>query len=138
MTDDKTPDLFAQTISKFSRQITEFVELTNAKAAAGRDKGISKAEAHAASEHAQWPELAAGYLDRFMRFSCSLQGGRFQTTHFRHWAEVQGLPSPPDPRAYGGIIRRAAKAGRIVADGYACKPDESSHACPAVVWRVVK
>lgn len=97
-----------------------------------RDSAMRIAEAHADTVAPGWPFLAARYLARAMR-----EMQRFQTTDFRKWAELRGLPSPPDARAYGGVIRRAAKAGKLVADGYACKADAQAHACPAVVWKVI-
>lgn len=119
MTDDTTGDLFDE-------------------GARGRDEGIRRAEEHAtavmpgAPLGVTWPELAAFYLDTALGGALK----RFQTTDFRKWAEARGLPKPPDPRAYGGVIRRAVKAGKIIADGYAQKGDGTSHNCPAVVWKV--
>jgi hypothetical protein len=104
------------------------------EAARLRDEGIRIAEAHAASVTPDWAELANFYLRAAIDWGNLT---RFQTTDFRKWAENRGLRAPPDPRAYGGVIRRAAKAGKIVADGYAVKSDPSAHCCPAVVWRVV-
>ncbi len=110
-----------------------------------RDEGIRAAEAHADSVAPDWAERASWYLrvatdGRPIDRDCPNwpRLSRFQTTDFRKWAEARGLPKPPDPRAYGGVMRRAAKAGLIIADGYAQKPDASAHACPAVVWRVAR
>lgn len=99
-----------------------------------RDEGIAIAEAHAAAFVPEWASLAAGYLSAAIH-SAALE--RFQTTDFRKWAEARGLPKPPDPRAYGGVMKRAAHAGIIVADGYAPKGDSQAHCCPAVIWRAV-
>lgn len=99
-----------------------------------RDEGIRIAEAHAASVAPDWPELAWFYLTAATDWG---NLSRFQTTDFRKWAEARGLPKPPDARAYGGVMRRGIKAGKIRADGYAPTPDPQAHCRPAVVWRVV-
>lgn len=125
---DKTLDLFA------SRGMAAQKAVDEAAACAARDEGIRIAEAHAASQSPDWPELAWFFLKAAVEWR---NLSRFQTTDFRKWAEARGLPRPPDPRAYGGVMRRAARAGMIVADGYAPKTDSQAHCCPATIWRAL-
>lgn len=60
----------------------------------------------------------------------------FITEDFRSYAEENGLEKPDEPRAYGGIMRNAAKAGIIETTGkFRCMNNPKSHSCPKIVWK---
>jgi len=75
-----------------------------------------------------WSERAYNTLLRFLETRLT----PFLTEDVRVWADEAGLPGPPDRRAWGSIIKRAAKAEQIVKVGYA--PAESSNMSPKVQW----
>lgn len=105
-------------------------QLTLKLARAGRDAGIARAMGHADRVNGDWSERAfvamrsrLGYMERFtcedMREACS---------------EIQ---TPPDARAWGGIMLRAARAGFIVQDGWTIARAANVHCSPARVWRSI-
>ncbi len=61
-----------------------------------------------------WSARAHELLARFL----VAHPGEFLTEDFVTWATWRGLPVVAEPRAIGGIIRAAAKAGVIVRVGY--------------------
>jgi len=60
-------------------------------------------------------------------------GQPFLTEDARAWAESQGLPPPPDNRAWGHIAKSMSTAKHTVFAGYA--PAKSSHGSPKCMWR---
>lgn len=106
-------------------------------AEARRDDGIDRAVAHAEANHKLWLERGVGMLRYFVE---GLHGKGFLAEDFVAWLQKQTpttlktvFPKPPDPRAYGGIIQAAVKAGIIVKVGYA--PAKSSNCSPKCLWR---
>lgn len=96
---------------------------------ARRDSGIQRAADHAGT---RWNRLARGYL---LEFVSRLQIGHdFLAENFREFAEDRGLEPPPDGRAYGHVLRSAARDLLIRKVGYA--PAKSSNLSPKVLWRV--
>src|SRR5579862_3887558 len=79
-----------------------------------RDDGIARALTHAESVRMGW-NMAADEL--LLRFLGTVQGG-FLAEQFVAYAEKGAFPPPPDARAWGGVIRRAAIAGIIRRVGY--------------------
>lgn len=91
-------------------------------------------------------QLAADHADRvtggnwtadawdfFIGWAKAQQGKTFQGEEARQAANGL-LPEPPEPRAWGAIVMRAAKAGLIVRVGYAPVKDPRSHHSPKSVW----
>lgn len=73
--------------------------------------------------------------DFFVSFGQNTRGNQFMAEDVRHEAErSKKVPSPPDRRAWGAIILRAAKARLIVRTGYASNKDPSCHGSPKAVW----
>lgn len=94
-----------------------------------RDDGIQRAADHAGP---QWNRIARGYLLEFLaRLSI---GHDFLAENFREFAEGRGLEQPPDGRAYGHVLRSAARDLLIRKVGYA--PAKSSNLSAKVLWRV--
>jgi hypothetical protein len=79
-----------------------------------------------------WQEAA---YDRLRIFLILIAGAPFLSETFVLHAEAHGLAPPKDARAYGAIIRRAARRGQIVKVGYA--PAASSNLSPKCLWRGV-
>jgi hypothetical protein len=96
-----------------------------------RDLGIDRATSHAAHDSDGWNDRAAGALCSFLIERC---GEPFLAEEFVVYAVNRfGLQRPPDARAWGGPIRRAALARRIVKVGYA--PANTSNRSPKALWQ---
>lgn len=98
-------------------------------AAARRDDGMQRAVDHAERVAAGWKRRAHGYL---LEFLCSRKES-FLTEDVREFSERKGLDAPPDGRAWGAIMRAAAKEKIITKIGYA--PAKSSNLSPKVLWK---
>ncbi len=98
-----------------------------------RDAGIKLSADHAELNEPGWQEEAF----RLFRIFLDAVTRGFQTEEARSWAESHGLNDPPDKRAWGGIIRRAAREGLILRAGFALANDPKSHRAPSTVWRKV-
>lgn len=94
----------------------------------GRDAGIRRAEDHAGYV---WIDCAQEYFDLYL---LTQQQPTFMTEDIRKWSHERGCPMPPDGRAWGGIILRAAKKERIKAVGYAPMKSRNCHGDPKTVW----
>ena len=95
-----------------------------------RDDGIARALAHADDVTPTWATVAAGYLALFAR-----RKTEFMAEDVRAHAESHGFAVPPDCRAWGKVVREAARAGLIVRTGYAPNKDPKCHCSPKSVWR---
>lgn len=96
-------------------------------AAERRDDGMTRAVQHADAVELFWSESAYAHLMDFCRTQKA-----FLTEEARQFAEGRGLTNPPDSRAWGAVIRRAAKNGLIQRIGY--KPAKSSNLAPKCLW----
>lgn len=93
-----------------------------------RELGMARSAAHANEVESEWTGQALGLLVAF-----ALQVGRaFLVEEARAWAEAQGLPPPPDLRAWGTVTRRAMAKKRITKVGFG--PAASSNCSPKVLW----
>lgn len=92
-----------------------------------RDVGIERAGDHADREHAEWRDRAATLIGEYAE--CH---GRFLIEDVVPFARAQGLPDPPDGRAWGAAAQRARRVGLIRSCGYA--PARSSNLSPKVQW----
>lgn len=102
-------------------------------AEASRDEGIARAVARAEANSPQWSARALGLLRHFVELH---KGTTFLAENFVEWVEKTyplSFPKPPDPRAYGGVIRAAAKLNMIEKVGYA--PAKTSNCSPKCQWR---
>jgi hypothetical protein len=100
-----------------------------AEAKKRRDSGIWQAVERADREVDNWSADALGLTQRF-----AVQHAHrpFLTEEVREWARLHGLPQPPDGRAWGAVMQRAARAGYIMQMGYA--KARSSNLSPKVLW----
>jgi hypothetical protein len=93
-----------------------------------RDRGMKRAAEHAEDVMPGWIDDALKHLRRYV---AQRKGAPFLTEDFRHWAQTR-LSLPPDGRAYGNVMRAAARAGVIKRQGFA--PADSSNGSPKVQW----
>jgi hypothetical protein len=100
-------------------------------AAARRDTGIARASDHARRVDPAWLEKALGYVRLHAMVATA-----FLTEDVRAMAEADGLPDPPDGRAWGAVMRTAKHRGIVRAAGYA--PAKSSNLSPKVWWAAVR
>ena len=99
----------------------------NDGAATRRDDGIRRAVEHADSVEPSWSDRAGAML---LQYAASREA--WMAEDLREWAHARGLPSPPDGRAWGVVVRRAAAAGHIVKVG--AGPARSSNLSLKHVW----
>lgn len=92
-----------------------------------RDDGIRRAVEHADAVVMDWSSHA---LVKLLEYAA--MHDIFMVEDVRVYAEVKGLPAPPDGRAWGAVVQRAAKSGQIIKLGYA--PARSSNLSPKVQW----
>jgi len=118
------PDLFAS----FTRTGSSIVPPTpDELARRRRDTGIGRSADHAHRVDPLWQERAVRVVALYARYH-----EHFQAEDVRDVAETTSMPLPPDGRAWGAVMKRAAKEGIVKADGYA--PSNSSNKSPKVRW----
>lgn len=91
-----------------------------------RDAGIQSAAEHAG--HA-WNVLAYQFLEGF----ATAADRPFLIENVVTAAAEAGIPEPPDRRAWGGVVQRAHRAGKITKCGFAASA--SSNCSPMLLWR---
>lgn len=122
-----TPDLFEN--FSFTRTGQSIVPPSAEELArARRDLGIARAADHADRVSPEWKAKALAQVKAYAALH-----PHFLAEHARGFAEANGLPAAVEPRAWGNVMRCAAFAGFIVADGYA--PANSSNRSPKTLWR---
>ena len=96
-----------------------------------RDRGMEKALSHADLITEKWSERAYNFLRDYMRYSTV-----FMTEDVR--AASKGLvPEPPSNRAWGAVIMRAIREGRIRRIGFQAVKNAKAHCTPAALWQVI-
>lgn len=98
-------------------------------AEATRDTGIHDSAEHAEHDIPGWQEDA---VECARQYAAGRGGDTFLAEDVRYWARINGLPEPPEPRAWGAVIRAASKAGYIRRAGYG--KARSSNLSPKVLW----
>jgi hypothetical protein len=97
------------------------------------DDAITSAVSHADRVSPMWSSMAYGALLAF----AATEGGKFTSEDVRAVAEYAGLPTPPDQRAWGGVFRRAARAGKIRRVGFGESQNKQAHCRPVAQWMLV-
>lgn len=98
-------------------------------AAQRRDEAIQKVVDHADALDPHWSERAYASLMLY----CFQNKDPFITEEVREWAENMGLVHPPhDGRAWGHVMKRAAKNELIKKIGYGLA--KSSNLSPKIQW----
>lgn len=96
------------------------------------DKGIERSINNANKKIDGWADIAFGFLENYIK-----QHSEFMTEQMRN-ASIGTVPEPPSNRSWGGVIRRAAKEGKIFRKGFQNTTNENSHGTPATLWEVRK
>lgn len=101
-------------------------------------RALAEAGGNAALDHADREE--PGWSDQAeAHFTAFLAGPGydkpFMAEHVRAWAQKRGLAEPPDARAWGPILMRAARNGIIVKHGYGPAGNRTAHASPTTIWK---
>lgn len=91
------------------------------------DLGMARAAEHADRVEPDWSERAFAELHLYCQ-----PGAEFTAEEARAAMHANGLPYPPDGRAWGGVFKRAASRGLIVKIGYA--PRRCGNMTPTIVW----
>lgn len=100
----------------------------------GRDTGMARVTASADDAHANWSATAYLTLRAFVR----RREHAFTAENVRAFATEKGLPDCHDDRAWGPVLRRAAKEGLIRKTGYRQAEGRACHMHPVTLWRVVR
>lgn len=104
-------------------------------AAQARDAGMVTALDHADAVHGDWRGQARTALHAFRS---RVGAADFQCEQLQEFAEnVCGVPPPPSPTAWGGIVRGAANGPKALLEHRGTRNTRrpSGHAHPAAVWR---
>ncbi len=93
------------------------------------EQGAAAALAHAEQVHESWGNRAYAIL-------LEIAAGRrpFRTEEVRAAAEEKGLPNPPSARAWGSVINRASRAGKISRVGFTACDNPKAHSCNVSIW----
>jgi hypothetical protein len=97
------------------------------------DAGIKQAVDHADSVNEGWSEQAYNVLDEYSQMFAAYPD--FQIEEVRDYADRMGLEKPPSNRAWGGVVRRAVKAGLIERVGFKATNNKVAHGSLAAVWK---
>lgn len=97
-----------------------------------RNRGIERAIAHADAEFTSWSDVAFAHLKVFVLRRA--RGATFTAEQIREHADKQGFRSPPDRRAWGAVMLRAARAGLIRKNGWTIATDPRVHCNPVTEW----
>lgn len=93
------------------------------------EDGIKRAVDHANLVQPDWSDDAynflLGYAERHETLTCEQV----------RIAAAGTVSQPPRNQAWGGPVRRAAKAGLLAKQGYAHAKDPKVHMSPVMVWR---
>jgi len=93
------------------------------------DFGIQLAVDHADHESPEWSEWAY----KIMLWFIDSNDKPFMVEDVRQAAK-DVLPAPPSERAWGAIVRRAKKEGKIKMVDYSQVKNERAHCTPASLW----
>lgn len=93
-------------------------------------EGAQRAADHAEAVTPGWNEQAYSML-----LSFAADHFEFMTEDVRVWAHGEGLPQPPDARAWGSVVLRAVRAKAVFRDHYRKTRIPPAHACDRPVWR---
>ena len=96
-----------------------------------RDEGMARAVEHADAIYPEWSDVALSLL----RTWCASRIGQQFLAETPRGALEKMLPVPPDKRAWGAVMLRAAKAGYIEKVGYGACQAPNVHRSICTMWR---
>ena len=99
----------------------------------GVQEAIEAVEASANRAQEGWSSEAYSLLLQFIA-----ENPLFKAEDARAFAHIQGgLAKPPDLRAWGGVVQRAAREGRIKKVGHGKSNNKLSHYRPVMIWQAL-
>lgn len=98
------------------------------------EQGAQLAADHADAVIEDWQDRAFYLLTEFCRHHA--YGAQLTSERIRQYAEKQGLPNPPDKRAWGAIMLKAARKNLIRKIGWTTANDPKVHNNPVSLWTV--
>jgi hypothetical protein len=81
----------------------------------------------------KWNDEAYSYLKRYT----DRRTGIFLCEEFRMWATSNGMRTPSDDRAWGGVIRRGVSNGLIKNHGVTRSNNDSRNRGFVTLWEIV-
>ena len=97
-----------------------------------RDAGIEEAIEHADNVITGWSDKAYQILRQFLNTIDS----EFMVEQVRQYAAgIEGYEAPSHDRAWGGVVRRAQKAGLVIYVTTRRTSNVNAHRTPAGLWR---
>jgi len=115
--------------AKPAKLIKPIVFTTGAK---GRDDGMKRAIDHADAVIEDWGVRAMNILLIYVGAMAS--GDHTICEDIRQYAEIRGLPNPPDKRAWGSVMTCASRRKVLRSVGYAKARDPKVHCTPTTLW----
>ena len=101
-----------------------------------RNDGAARAAEHADRTIPTWAERATLAVHVYLVREIAQE---FTGEDVRVWAsEHMGVPEPPDRRAWGAVMMRIAREGKIRRIGYQPHKDPSRHNGISTVWQRVR
>lgn len=92
--------------------------------------GMNRAAQHADDVELDWTERAFRAFSRH-----AAKNAEFMTEDARIAAYQDGLPYPPDERAWGSVATRAVREGVVKRDRYGQTRQRPANAHPQPIWR---
>ena len=105
-------------------------ELDKEQTEVNRDTGIKLAVDNAC-------EKECGWLDEAIKYIAKYPFDTFMTEELRIWSHTNGLPYPPNSRAWGGVVKVAKGKGLIRHIEYNNVRNPKAHGTPASVWEKI-
>jgi hypothetical protein len=124
-----TPDLFAE----LTTSVSQAGAMARVAGDLGALQGMTRAVEHADAVVPDWSDEAFDYVKSYL--GGLRQGDQLIAPDVRHWAHSNGLVKPPSARAWGQVIKRAAKEGLIARDGHTDYGDQYMHTQAIKRWR---
>lgn len=93
-------------------------------------EGAEAAAAHADREIFEWRDRALSMIQKYANTHVI-----FLTEEVRVWSYEQGLPVPPDPRAWGSVVREAKRLEIIEQCGFAMVKVPPAHSRHMAQWK---
>lgn len=106
-------------------QLDILQELARSDGELGMQRALERAE----RDHERWGEIAFEFLRRYAKAHAEFPG--FFVTMASD--ADPSFPQPENERAWGGIWKKAVRAG-VVRDSGRTMPHPKRHGCKAIVW----
>ncbi len=95
-----------------------------------RNRGAERAADHADRVQPGWSDQAYEFLFQFV----ATHRKPFMTEDVRQAATLAGFAPPPDARAWGLVVTRAARANLIKRVGFGPRKSAGTHMGPTSIW----